>query len=88
MWCPVSAVELDCIDSLSLPPYFLLLCLFIVCCCFYCLWVFVLGHCFCNEKSCALSCLFVCFVALRPESISMVMAGRSVHLTALFPGQA
>ena len=33
-------------------------------------------------------CLFVCFVALRPKSTAMVMAGRSVHLTTLFPGQA
>ena len=32
-------------------------------------------------------CLFV-FVALRPKSTAMVMAGRSVHLTTLFPGQA
>ena len=32
--------------------------------------------------------LFVCFVALRPKSTSMVMAGLSVHLTTLFPGQA
>ena len=32
-------------------------------------------------------CLFV-FVALRPMSTAMVIAGRSVHLTALFPGQA
>ena len=31
--------------------------------------------------------LFV-FVALRPMSIAMVIAGRSVHLTTLFPGQA
>ena len=30
----------------------------------------------------------VCFVALRPKSKAMVMAGRSVHLTTLFPGQA
>ena len=29
-----------------------------------------------------------CFVALRPRSTAMVMAGRSVHLTTLFPGQA
>ena len=29
-------------------------------------------------------CLFVCFVALRPKSTAMVMAGRSVHLAALF----
>ena len=33
-------------------------------------------------------CLFVCFVALRPKSTAMVMAGRSVHLTTLSPGQA
>ena len=26
-------------------------------------------------------CLFVCFVALRPKSTAMIMAGRSVHLT-------
>ena len=31
--------------------------------------------------------LFVCFVALRPKSTAMVMAGRSVHQTTLFPGQ-
>ena len=28
------------------------------------------------------------FVALRPKSTAMVFAGRSVHLTTLFPGQA
>ena len=33
-------------------------------------------------------CMFVCLVALRPKSTAMVMAGRSVHLTTLFPGQA
>ena len=33
-------------------------------------------------------CLFVCFVALRPKSTAMVIAGRSVHLTTLIPGQA
>ena len=33
-------------------------------------------------------CLFVCCVALRPKSTAMVIAGRSVHLTTLFPGQA
>ena len=38
-----------------------------------------------KEKS---VCLFVCFVALRPKSTAMVIAGRSVHLTTLFPGQA
>ena len=31
---------------------------------------------------------FVCFVALRPKSTAMVMAGQSVHLTTLFPEQA
>ena len=31
---------------------------------------------------------FVCFVALRPKSTAMVIAGRSVHLSTLFPGQA
>ena len=34
-----------------------------------------------------LGLLFV-FVALRPMSTAMVIAGRSVHLTTLFPGQA
>ena len=33
-------------------------------------------------------CLFVCFVALRPKSTATVIAGRSVHLITLFPGQA
>ena len=34
-------------------------------------------------------CTFVfVFVALRPKSTAMVIAGRSVHLRALFPGQA
>ena len=32
--------------------------------------------------------VIVCFVALRPMSTAMVIAGRSVHLTTLFPGQA
>ena len=32
--------------------------------------------------------LFVSFVAIRPKSTAEVMAGRSVHLTTLFPGQA
>ena len=38
-------------------------------------------------KFCLFVCLFV-FVALRPMSTAMVIAGRSVHLTTLFPGQA
>ena len=47
----------------------------------------------CNGIICMLpyqfknKCLFV-FVALRPMSTAMVTAGRSVHLTTLFPGQA
>ena len=28
------------------------------------------------------------FVALHPKSTAMAIAGRSVHLTTLFPGQA
>ena len=31
--------------------------------------------------------VFVCFVALRPKSTAMVMAGQSGHLTTLIPGQ-
>ena len=38
-------------------------------------------------RVCLFFCLFV-FVALRPMSTAMVIAGRSVHLTTLFPGQA
>ena len=30
----------------------------------------------------------IVFVALRPKSTAMVMAGRSVNLTTLFPWQA
>ena len=33
-------------------------------------------------------CLFVCLFALRPKSTAMVIAGRSIHLTTPFPGQA
>ena len=33
-------------------------------------------------------CWLVGFVALRPKSTAMVIAGRPVHLTTLFPGQA
>ena len=28
-----------------------------------------------------------CYVTLRPKSTAIVMAGQSVHLTTLFPGQ-
>ena len=45
-----------------------------------------------SSQNLALSLLamsvFVCFVALHPKSTAMVMVGRSVHLTTLFPGQA
>ena len=41
----------------------------------------------CNTITLQTVCLFVLF-ALRPKSTAMVMAGRSVHLTTLFPGQA
>ena len=41
---------------------------------------------------CFLYVCFVCFVALHPKSTAMpavmVMAGRSVYKTTLFPGQA
>ena len=54
----------------------------------------VAGHYPCSLKISKLKgpaqeilCLFV-FVALRPMSTAMVIAGRSVHLTTLFPGQA
>ena len=36
-----------------------------------------------HQKAWPIVC-FVCFVALRPKSTSMVIAGRSVHLTTLF----
>ena len=41
-----------------------------------------------HDGQVSLFCLFVCFVALRPKSTAMVIVGRSVHLTTLFPGQA
>ena len=49
----------------------------------------VVGETFCEEVFVlfVFVCLFV-FVALRPMSTAMVIAGRSVHLTTLFPGQA
>ena len=34
-----------------------------------------------DNKGTDVTVLFVCFVALRPKSTAMVMAGRSVHLT-------
>ena len=39
-------------------------------------------------SNCEFVCFLFCFVALRPKSKAMVIAGRSVHLTTLFPGQA
>ena len=49
--------------------------------------VLISGHVHYCERG-IVHILFVCFVALRPKSTAMVMAGRSVHLTTLFPGQA
>ena len=31
---------------------------------------------------------FVCFLALHPKSTAMVIAGQTVYLAKLFPGQA
>ena len=46
----------------------------------------LLDSCICMLQECV---FFVCvFVALRPMSTAMVIAGGSVHLTTLFPGQA
>ena len=36
----------------------------------------------------ATNVFFVCFIALRPKSTAMVMAGRSAYLTTFFPCQA
>ena len=48
---------------------------------------------FCAPSSGGVLCsacgaFIVCFVALHPKSTAMVMAGRSVHLTTPFLGQA
>ena len=53
-------------------------------------WVSSVSYCSIYRKSLPLEKLFwlVGFVALRPKSTAMVIAGRSVHLTTLFPGQA
>ena len=42
----------------------------------------------CPSQQYSVMLLLVGFVALRPKSTAMVIAGRSVHLTTLFPGQA
>ena len=60
----------------------------------YC--IFFMRSCLKPQKPCSnheIHVLFehgwlVGFVALRPKSTAMVIAGRSVHLTTLFPGQA
>ena len=41
-----------------------------------------------KKMPCWLVGWLVGFGALRPKSTAMVIAGRSVHLTTLFPGQA
>ena len=46
-----------------------------------------INHIFCfslKKKLVIIVFFFVCFVALRPKSTAMVIAGRSVHLTTLF----
>ena len=48
---------------------------------------FVFESCLSSDETAQIFFLF-CFVALRPKSTAMVMAGQSVHLTTLFPGQA
>ena len=54
------------------------------------LWIFYVFSVF--RLLCLCARLFMCalfvFVALRPKSTAMVIAGRSVRLTTLFPGQA
>ena len=54
------------------------------------LWIFYVFSVF--RLLCLCARLFMCalfvFVALHPKSTAMVIAGRSVHLTTLFPGQA
>ena len=41
-----------------------------------------------KTRPCLTESWLVGFVALRPKSTAMVIAGRSVHLATLFPGQA
>ena len=40
-----------------------------------------------NINAVVLILLFVCFVALHPNSTAMVIAGRSVHLNTLLLGR-
>ena len=54
---------------------------------FQLLHIFICGVCVCVLIR-YYDWLLVGFVALRPKSTAMVIAGRSVHLTTLFPGQA
>ena len=51
------------------------------CCLVIVVWLFLAVSLVCLQFV-----LFVCFVALRPKSTAMVIAGRSVHLTT--DGQA
>ena len=50
-------------------------------------YIFLLSYYILISNSMLKKRLFV-FVALRPKSTAMVIAGRSVHITTLFPGQA
>ena len=56
------------------------------------IYAFLLILCMFTMYVCCISSVFVGwlvgFVASRPKSAAMVIAGRSVHLTTLFPGQA
>ena len=61
------------------------LCLPLLCCTLLCV---LSNFAIILKRTRELVALFVCFVALRPKSTAMVIAGRSVHLTTLFPGQA
>ena len=60
---------------------------------FFGLYLFPRGWDYCSShfqqiSRIIITLILVGFVALRPKSTAMVIAGRSVHLTTLFPGQA
>ena len=50
--------------------------------------LFPLIHLHCKSATTRLTIVCFVFVALRPMSTAMVIAGRSVQLTTHFPGQA
>ena len=67
-----------------------ILCISCICFVFvsYALTLSMSGLSFMSIKICSVLLILVGFVALRPKSTALVIAGRSVHLTTLFPGQA